>query len=283
MVQLLLLHRTSLYLFTVFCSGTILFPLVSLGLLQTDDKVALREITRQLHLENTVGDKVFVSIGSICRRVQRNGADFQSDRFPFREALQRICLSCWRRWRKVRNVAVCGIKQTFLQLLRQKDPFLIWSWICSLWWFHAGDRSSSRPVLFILDEFDLFALHKNQTLLYNLFDVSQSAQAPIAVVGITCRLVRSRPHLTFNTVVGKYIHFPKTTVLRLICVQDVLELLEKRVKSRFSHRQIHLVSSLTFSQYLERVRTQLSLPGDFPDVRFAQDWNGSVKVDKGTV
>lgn len=61
----------------------------------------------------------------------------------------------------------------------------------SLWVsFPPGDRSSSRPVLFVLDEFDLFAHHKNQTLLYNLFDVSQSAQAPIAVVGLTCRLVR---------------------------------------------------------------------------------------------
>lgn len=31
------------------------------GLLQTNDKVALKEITRQLRLENVVGDKVFVS------------------------------------------------------------------------------------------------------------------------------------------------------------------------------------------------------------------------------
>lgn len=53
-----------------------------------------------------------------------------------------------------------------------------------------GNRSSSRPLLFVLDEFDLFTHHKNQTLLYNLFDVSQSAQAPVAVVGLTCRLVR---------------------------------------------------------------------------------------------
>ena len=30
------------------------------GLMQTDDKIALKEITRQLQLENTVGDKVFV-------------------------------------------------------------------------------------------------------------------------------------------------------------------------------------------------------------------------------
>lgn len=32
------------------------------GLLQINDKIALKEITRQLNLENVVGDKVFVSI-----------------------------------------------------------------------------------------------------------------------------------------------------------------------------------------------------------------------------
>ena len=31
------------------------------GLMQTDDRLALKEITRQLQLENTVGDRVFVS------------------------------------------------------------------------------------------------------------------------------------------------------------------------------------------------------------------------------
>lgn len=155
------------------------------GLLQTDDRIALKEITRQLHLENVVGDKVFGSFAE--------------------------------------NLAF------LLEALKK------------------GDRSSSRPVLFILDEFDLFAHHKNQTLLYNLFDVSQSAQAPVAVIGITCRL-------------------------------DVLELLEKRVKSRFSHRQIHLLSSLTFDQYLDQVQTQLGLPDDFPDTMFAEDWNDSIKT-----
>lgn len=71
------------------------------------------------------------------------------------------------------------------------------------------DRKQSKSVIFILDEFDLFCVHGNQTLIYNLFDVSQSAQAPICVVGMTRR-------------------------------NDVIELLEKRVKSRFSHRQIFL-------------------------------------------
>lgn len=72
-----------------------------------------------------------------------------------------------------------------------------------------GDREHSKSVIFILNEFDLFCHHQNQTLLYNLFDVAQSAQAPICVLGITCR-------------------------------KDVTDLLEKRVMSRFSNRQIHL-------------------------------------------
>lgn len=73
----------------------------------------------------------------------------------------------------------------------------------------SGDRKQSKSVIFILEEFDLFCTHSNQTLIYNLFDVAQSAQAPLCVIGLTRR-------------------------------DDVIELLEKRVKSRFSHRQIFL-------------------------------------------
>ncbi|XP_064419900.1 origin recognition complex subunit 4 isoform X2 [Latimeria chalumnae] len=155
------------------------------GLLQTDDKTALKEITRQLQLENVVGDKVFGSFAE--------------------------------------NLAF------LLEALKK------------------GNRSSSRPVLFFLEEFDLFAHHKNQTLLYNLFDTSQSEQTPVAVIGLTCRL-------------------------------DVLELLEKRVKSRFSHRQIHLLNSFGFQDYLEIVKQQISLPEDFPDNRFADEWNLNVQT-----
>ncbi|XP_070655870.1 origin recognition complex subunit 4 isoform X3 [Bos indicus] len=96
------------------------------GLLQINDKIALKEITRQLNLENVVGDKVFGS---------------------FAENLSFL-----------------------LEALKK------------------GDRTSSCPVIFILDEFDLFAHHKNQTLLYNLLDISQSAQTPVVIIGLTCRL-----------------------------------------------------------------------------------------------
>ncbi|XP_053665372.1 origin recognition complex subunit 4 [Anopheles marshallii] len=94
----------------------------------------------------------------------------------------------------------------------------------------AGDRKKSKSVIFLLEEFDLFCSHHNQTLLYNLFDVAQSAQAPICVLGITARL-------------------------------DVIELLEKRVKSRFSHRQIFLLPNEDdFDGRLELFESLLKLP-----------------------
>lgn len=68
---------------------------------------------------------------------------------------------------------------------------------------------TSQAVIFVIDEFDMFATHPRQTLLYNLFDIAQSRKAPIAVLGCTTRL-------------------------------DVVEMLEKRVKSRFSHRYVYL-------------------------------------------
>ncbi|ETE72166.1 Origin recognition complex subunit 4 [Ophiophagus hannah] len=154
------------------------------GLLQTNGRIALKEITRQLNLENVVGDKVFGSFAE--------------------------------------NLAF------LLEALKK------------------GDRDHSCPVLFILDEFDLFVHHKNQTLLYNLFDISQSAQTPIAVIGLTCRL-------------------------------DILELMEKRVKSRFSHRQIYLMNSFDFKTYLNICKDQLSLPPEFPEKTFIQKWNKHIQ------
>ncbi|KAK3753290.1 hypothetical protein QZH41_015229, partial [Actinostola sp. cb2023] len=153
------------------------------GLVHTDDRQAMLDITRQLQLENTVGDRVFGS--------------------------------------SAENLA-----------------FLLDS-------LKSGDHES-QSILFVLDEFDLFVHHKNQSLLYNLFDVSQSAQTPICVIGLTCRL-------------------------------DVVELLEKRVKSRFSHRQIHLFNSSSFGEYLEIVRSILSLPSSFSNETFCKSWNDNLE------
>lgn len=94
----------------------------------------------------------------------------------------------------------------------------------------SGDRIQSKSVIFILDEFDLFCAHSNQTLIYNLFDVAQSAQAPICVIGLTRR-------------------------------NDVIEMLEKRVKSRFSHRQIFLFNeNRSFEGQMDIFLSFLKLP-----------------------
>lgn len=78
----------------------------------------------------------------------------------------------------------------------------------------------AKAVIFVMDEFDLFAQHPRQTLLYNLFDIAQSRKAPIAVLGLTTRI-------------------------------DVTNSLEKRVKSRFSHRYVHLSLAKTFTAFQE--------------------------------
>ncbi|VDH93722.1 origin recognition complex subunit 4 [Mytilus galloprovincialis] len=154
------------------------------GLLQTDDKIALKEITRQLQLENTLGDKVFGS---------------------FAETLQFLL-----------DALKCG-------------------------------SQSSKPILFILEEFDMFAHHKNQTLLYNLFDIAQSDQAPICVVGVTCRL-------------------------------DVIELLEKRVKSRFSHRQVYFLNNYSYENFCDICMSYLKIESKPVRCDFIKEWNKQVEV-----
>ena len=71
-----------------------------------------------------------------------------------------------------------------------------------------------------MDEFDLFTKNKTQLLLYTLLNTIQSSSSPMFMIGATCRI-------------------------------DVLDLLEKRIKSRFSHRQIYLFNDYTFETYIE--------------------------------
>ncbi|KAG9062410.1 origin recognition complex subunit 4 [Linnemannia hyalina] len=95
-----------------------------------------------------------------------------------------------------------------------------------------GNSNAQYPIIFILDEFDLFAQHTKQSLLYNLFDVAQSAEWPIAVIGLTCRM-------------------------------DALELLEKRVKSRFSHRHYYTFPPSDYHDYIDICKNALLLtPAD---------------------
>ncbi|KAF7122514.1 hypothetical protein CNMCM5793_000539 [Aspergillus hiratsukae] len=88
--------------------------------------------------------------------------------------------------------------------------------------------TAAKSVLIILDEFDLFATHPRQTLLYNLFDIAQARKAPIAVLGLTTKV-------------------------------DVTEMLEKRVKSRFSHRYVYVPLPRSFETFSEICFAALNL------------------------
>ncbi|SPN97555.1 related to origin recognition complex subunit 4 [Cephalotrichum gorgonifer] len=95
----------------------------------------------------------------------------------------------------------------------------------------AEEGVTSQAVIFIIDEFDMFTYHPRQTLLYNLFDIAQARKAPIAVLGCT----------------GKV---------------DVVEMLEKRVKSRFSHRHAFLPPPRSLAAYWEICKQGLTVDRD---------------------
>ncbi|KAF9478148.1 hypothetical protein BDN70DRAFT_906883 [Pholiota conissans] len=113
----------------------------------------------------------------------------------------------------------------------------------------------SRPVIVVLDAFDLFALHPRQSLLYCLLDTVQNCRASsenrgIAVVGITSRV-------------------------------DSVQLLEKRVKSRFSGRTIRTAppGSLQESLAMAKIIMQPSgvCEGDTHKEEWKQWWNEGVQ------
>lgn len=88
---------------------------------------------------------------------------------------------------------------------------------------------TANSVIFILDEFELFASHPRQTLLYNLFDVAQSRSAPVLVIGVTTKV-------------------------------EVVNSLEKRVKSRFGQRYIHLSLPRTLASFTSICQSALIPP-----------------------
>ncbi|KAF2684529.1 P-loop containing nucleoside triphosphate hydrolase protein [Lentithecium fluviatile CBS 122367] len=149
------------------------------GFIHTDDKIALREIWRQLGKE--------MDLEEDSGGVGKNYADTLT---------------------------------TLLALLSHPSE-------------HTGEVTDqiAKAVIFIMDEFDLFAQHPRQTLLYNLFDIAQSRKAPIAVLGLTTRI-------------------------------DVANSLEKRVKSRFSHRYVHLSLAKTFTAFQEMCKANLSVQSE---------------------
>ncbi|KAF3482931.1 origin recognition complex subunit 4 [Arthroderma uncinatum] len=94
-----------------------------------------------------------------------------------------------------------------------------------------NEITTTKSVIIILDEFDLFSYHPRQTLLYNLFDIAQAKKAPVAVLGLTTKV-------------------------------DVTENLEKRVKSRFSHRYTFLPRPRSLDDFIDICMAGLKVEKD---------------------
>ncbi|KAJ7129637.1 origin recognition complex subunit 4 C-terminus-domain-containing protein [Mycena epipterygia] len=113
----------------------------------------------------------------------------------------------------------------------------------------------SRPTIVILDAFDLFAQHPRQSLLYCLLDTVQSCRAGagskgIAVIGMTTRV-------------------------------DTLNLLEKRVKSRFSGRMLRTAPPPQSQDWVALTRgilcSRIKNPGELDEINdWQQQWEAGV-------
>lgn len=94
----------------------------------------------------------------------------------------------------------------------------------------------SKPTIIILDAFDLFAMHARQSLLYCLLDTAQSCRAGpdrkgISVIGVTSRV-------------------------------DTINLLEKRVKSRFSGRTLRTAAPNRLKDWVRLAKAILCVSMD---------------------
>mmetsp|Transcript_8341 Transcript_8341/g.21205 ORF Transcript_8341/g.21205 Transcript_8341/m.21205 type:complete len:489 (-) Transcript_8341:211-1677(-) len=91
-----------------------------------------------------------------------------------------------------------------------------------------GLRHTSAAVI-VLEKFEHFCSTTRQTLLYNLFDIAQEAGVRLSIIGTSEKM-------------------------------DVMDLLEKRIKSRFSMRHLHAFRPTEMDDLVDILLEKLRLP-----------------------
>lgn len=173
--------------------GTDAFIAIKLNaLLHTDDKLAIREIARQLDSRLTTKSKVTFE--------QR------------------------------------AINETFSNILLGLGG--------------NSDTGKAIPIIFVVEEVEKFADRSKQTLLYNLFELSNSLAAPICVMGVTTKVTTR-------------------------------ELLEKRVRSRFSQRIITIRRPAEIRDFWDSAKLLLLVDpttgAEFSSKSYPQQWNAYIE------
>ncbi|KAK3189440.1 hypothetical protein Dsin_029001 [Dipteronia sinensis] len=156
--------------------------------------------------------------------IKLNGLLHSDDNCAFKEIARQLCMENQLLFSKMASFD--DNSQFMITMLRE----------CGL---------AHKTIIFVLDEFDLFAQGK-QRLLYSLLDAMQSVTSQAVVIGVSCRL-------------------------------DADQLLEKRVRSRFSHRKLLFLppSMEDLQRLLEHVLSlpvESSLPHDY-----TVEFNGKLK------
>lgn len=111
-------------------------------------------------------------------------------------------------------------------------------------------ETTKITVVFIFDEIDTFAGPVRQTLLYNLFDMVEHARVPVCIFGNTTKL-------------------------------NILELLEKRVKSRFSQRVIYIpkINSLdNFKLAIEEQLIPMEGIDNYKNIKYVKEWRTFIQT-----
>jgi len=113
-------------------------------------------------------------------------------------------------------------------------------------------KHESEPIIFVLEDIDRFAMIPGQNLLYTLFEAQSNLHLPVLIIGVT----------------EKY---------------DVVSMLEKRVKSRFSQYVIAVGGKTgmdAVEAYMKEVEAALTLDGA---PKWYRDWKEKLLKDKQVI
>jgi len=94
-----------------------------------------------------------------------------------------------------------------------------------------GSFKHDTAVVLVLDQFEHFCSRVRQTLLYNLFNLAEEAGVRLSVIGTSVRV-------------------------------DVMDSLEKRIRSRFSMRHLHTFVPTCMKDLVEVLMSRLKLPSN---------------------
>ncbi|KAK6457952.1 origin recognition complex subunit 4 C-terminus-domain-containing protein [Scheffersomyces xylosifermentans] len=108
------------------------------------------------------------------------------------------------------------------------------------------EASTTISIIFVIEEFEKFTNNNKQTLLYNLFDLSQSSSTAVCVLGVSTKVTTR-------------------------------ELLERRVRSRFSQRIITTSKSSSLEEFWTDAKLGLlfdeSLFNSLDNAEYGKLWN----------